>query len=349
MSTAFVTGATGFVGSHVALHLLEKGWKVRALKREKSSHPLLLSSDVDWCVGDIRDTSSLNRAMAGCDAAFHVAADYRLWARNPREIYENNVNGTINVLRAALANSVSRVVYTSSVGALGLNSDGTPGNEETPVAIADMVGHYKRSKFLAERRAEEFLQWGLPIVFVHPSTPVGPGDHKPTPTGKIIVDFLNRAMPAYVNTGLNLIHVKDVASGHLLALEKGRIGEKYILANRNMNLSEIFHLLEKVSGVPAPHFRLPYRLVLYLACLSEMVSRVTGTEPRIPFEGVKMARRMMFFDGSKAVRELGLPQAPVETALDEAVSWYEQNGYVKRPMPRRKAEDRGRKSVVGKG
>jgi len=329
MAMAFVTGATGFIGCHVARLLIEKGWKVRALRRSKSFNPFFRLDDSDWCTGDIRDFEQVSRAMAGCDAVFHVAADYRLWAKNPREIYESNVGGTANVLEAALANGVRRVVYTSSVGALGLNQDGTPADEETPVRLDDMVGHYKRSKFLAERKAEEFLSRGLPLVMVHPSTPVGPGDHKPTPTGKIIVDFLNRRMPAYLDTGLNLIHVKDVAAGHLLALEKGLVGEKYILGNQNLTLSAIFKLLEEVSGIPAPRVHLPYRPVLALAHICALISRMTGTEPLIPFEGVKMARRHMFFDASKAVRQLGLPQTPVRTALAEAVSWARENGYVK--------------------
>jgi dihydroflavonol-4-reductase len=257
-----------------------------------------------------------------------VAADYRLWAKNPEEIYESNVKGTVNVLEAALIHGTDRVVYTSSVGALGLNSDGTPANEEAPVRLEDMVGHYKKSKFLAEREVEGFLRRGLPVVIVNPSTPIGPGDHKPTPTGKIIVDFLNGRMPAYLNTGLNIIHVKDVAVGHLSACEKGRVGQKYILGNQNMTLDEIFQALRKISGVPAPRFCLPYTPVLLLAHLAERFSRLTGTEPLIPFEGVKMARKYMFFDSGKAVNELGLPQTPVESALSDAVSWFREHGYV---------------------
>lgn len=328
MATAFVTGATGFIGSHVALHLLQKGWRVRALKRPGSPAPNLEKATIEWCPGDIRYLEQLRSAMAGCESVFHVAADYRLWARNPEEIYETNVTGTINVLQAALLNGVDRVVYTSSVGTLGLRADGKPANEATPVRLEEMVGHYKKSKFLAEREAERFLAQGLPLVMVHPSTPIGPGDHKPTPTGKIIVDFLNRRMPAYLNTGLNLIHVSDVADGHLLAMERGRVGKKYILGNRNLTLNEIFSLLEKVSGVPAPRFRLPYRPILFLGYVFHTVSRITGREPLIPYEGVKMARKFMFFDASKAVRELGLPQTPVEAALAEAVTWFRDHGYV---------------------
>jgi dihydroflavonol-4-reductase len=328
MATAFITGATGFIGGHVAGHLLEKGWSVRALKRPGRLPPHLGKLDVEWCQGDIRNFDPLRSAMAGCEVVFHVAADYRLWARNPKEIYETNVAGTVNVLRAALLNRAERVVYTSSVGALGLRADGSPANEATPVGIQEMVGHYKKSKFLAEREAERLLDQGLPVVMVHPSTPVGPGDHKPTPTGKIIVDFLNGRMPAFLDTGLNLIHVSDVAEGHLLALERGRIGEKYLLGNQDLTLSAIFALLEKVSGIPAPRFRLPYRPILILGYLFQAVSKITGREPLIPYEGVKMARRFMFFDASKAVRELGLPQTPVELALEEAVTWFRDHGYV---------------------
>jgi dihydroflavonol-4-reductase len=328
MVTAFITGATGFIGGHVAGHLLEKGWHVRALKRPGPLPPHIGKLDLDWRQGDIRNFDQVCSAVAGCEVVLHVAADYRLWARNPKEIYETNVAGTVNVLRAALLNRAERVVYTSSVGALGLKADGSPANEATPVSIRDMVGHYKKSKYLAEREAEHFLAQGLPVVMVHPSTPVGPGDHKPTPTGKIIVDFLNGRMPAFLDTGLNLIHVSDVAEGHLLALEHARVGEKYILGNQDLTLSAIFALLEKVSGIPAPRFRLPYRPILFLGYLFQAVSKITGSEPLIPYEGVKMARRFMFFDASKAVRELGLPQTPVEFALAEAVTWFRDHGYV---------------------
>jgi dihydroflavonol-4-reductase len=329
MATAFVTGATGFIGGHVAAQLLEKGWSIRALKRPGLLPPHLTKLDVEWCQGDVRNFDQMLSTMAGCETVFHIAADYRLWARNPKEIYETNVTGTANILRAALLNRVERVVYTSSVGALGLEPHGSPANEDTPVTFRDMVGHYKKSKFLAERKAEQFLDRGLPLVIVHPSTPVGPGDHKPTPTGKIIVDFLNGRMPAFLDTGLNLIHVSDVAEGHLLAGQHGRIGEKYILGNQNMSLSSIFGLLERVSAIPAPRYRLPYRPILILGYLFHVVSKITGREPLIPYEGVQMAKRLMFFDSSKAIRELGLPQTPVEHALAEAVTWFRDHGYVK--------------------
>jgi dihydroflavonol-4-reductase len=220
------------------------------------------------------------------------------------------------------------VVYTSSVGALGLKIDGTPANEDTPVSLEDMVGHYKRSKFLAEREAEKFLEKGLQLVFVHPSTPVGPGDHKPTPTGKIIVDYLNHKMPAFLDTGLNLVDVRDVAQGHCLALERGKIGQKYILGNRNLTLAEIFAMLEEISSIPAPRVKLPYRPILLLAGVCQLLSYITRREPLIPYEGVRMASKRMFFDSSKAVRELGLPQTPVETALRDAVAWFGQYGYI---------------------
>ncbi|MGV8075217.1 MAG: hopanoid-associated sugar epimerase [Syntrophobacteraceae bacterium] len=329
MSTAFITGATGFIGHHVARVLLEKGWSVRALRRANSEGPFVDCGDIEWRPGDIRDYDLVRRAMAGCNAVFHVAADYRLWAKNPRDIYESNVSGTENVLAAALSNRVDRVIYTGSVGALGLNRDGTPADESVPVTLNDMVGHYKRSKFLAERKAEEFVKRGLPLVIVNPSTPVGPGDHKPTPTGKIIVDFLNRKMPAYLDTGLNLIDVRDVAHGHLLALERGANGGKYILGCRNLTLAEIFQLLEKISGNPAPRFRLPYTPILILSLFNNLLSKITGREPLIPSEGVRMARKFMFFDASKALRELGLPQTPIEVALSDAVAWFRENGYCK--------------------
>ncbi len=328
MPIAFITGATGFVGYHVAAGLVRKGWSLRALCRKPPAQHGDLPG-VEWLIGDIRDSGRVKSAMLGAEAVFHVAADYRLWAPDPREVYESNVTGTVNVMQAALESRVGRVVHTSTVGALGLVPDGTPADENTPVCLDDMVGHYKRSKFLAEREAEKFLENGLPLVFVHPSTPVGPRDHKPTPTGKIIVDFLNKKMPAYLDTGLNLVDVRDVAEGHTLALERGKIGEKYILGNRNQTLAEIFSMLEEISGTPAPRVKLPYTPILWLAGTLHLVSLLTRRQPLIPYEGVKMAAKRMFFDPSKAIRELGLPQTPVETALSDAVEWFRQNGYVR--------------------
>jgi dihydroflavonol-4-reductase len=328
MPVAFITGATGFIGHHIADALIRRGWSLSALCRK---HPGGYGNQagVSWHTGDIRNVDDIKSAIGAAEAVFHVAADYRLWAANPGEIYETNVTGTINVLQAAQAAGVGRVVYTSSVGALGLNPDGTPADENTSVDLKDMIGHYKRSKFLAEREAEKFLDKGLPVVFVHPSTPVGPGDFKPTPTGKIIVDFLNRKMPAYIDTGLNLVDVRDVAEGHCLALEKGRIGEKYILGNRNLTLARIFEILESISGVPAPRVRLPHKPILWLAGILNLISMVTGREPLVPYEGVKMAAKRMYFDASKAIWELEFPQTPVETALSDAVAWFRSNGYVK--------------------
>jgi dihydroflavonol-4-reductase len=327
MATALVTGATGFIGGHVAALLLQKGWSVRGLRRRGSRRASSPPSDMEWYEGDLRNFQAVCRAVAGCDAVFHVAADYRLWARHPEEIYGSNVGGTIHVLEACRAARVPRVVYTSSVGALGLNADGSPAHEETPVRLQDMVGVYKRSKFLAEREAVKFAARGLPLVIVNPSTPIGPGDWKPTPTGKIIMDYLNGRMPAFLDTGLNLIHVKDVAAGHLLALEKGRVGEKYILGNRNLTLAEIFRLLEDISRIPAPRICLPYTPILALAYFFQALSTLTHREPLIPLDGVKMARKVMFFDSRKAVRELGLPQTPVEEALREAVVGFREQGY----------------------
>jgi len=329
MPVAFITGAAGFIGHHVAAALIRSGWRLRALCRNPSAQSIDMHG-IEWHIGDIRNPGQVMSAISGAEAVFHVADDYRLWAPNPREIYESNVTGTVNVLRAALATGVRRVVHTSSVGALGLAPDGTAADENTPVCLDDMVGHYKRSKFLAEREAEKFLDKGLPIVFVHPSTPVGPGDRKPTPTGQIVVDFLNRKMPAYLDTGLNLVDVRDVAEGHRLAFERGKIGEKYILGNRNLTLAQIFAMLEEISKIPAPWVKLPYTPVLWLAGILHLVSFVTRRQPLVPYEGVKMAAKRMFFDPSKAIRELGLPQTPVETALSDAVAWFRQNGYVKR-------------------
>jgi len=264
---------------------------------------------------------------------FHVAADYRLWVPDPEVMYAINVGGTKNVLEAARKAGVQRVIYTSTVGALGIPEDGTPGTEETPVSLRDMVGPYKRSKFLAEREALKAARDGLDVVVVNPSTPVGPGDDKPTPTGRIITDFLNRRMPAYLDTGLNLVHVRDVAMGHILAMERGRSGEKYILGNENLTLMEIFELLASICGIPAPRIRLPRTPILALAYASEALSRwVTHREPRIPLDGVRMAAKKMFFDASKAVRELGMPQTPVRQALEEAVEWFRAEGYVKRQV-----------------
>ncbi|GAM08907.1 putative dihydroflavonol-4-reductase [Geobacter sp. OR-1] len=325
---AFVTGATGFIGGQLVRELLADGHTVRVLARAGSDRRNLDGLDLEICEGDLRDQELLRKGLVGCDVLYHAAADYRLWTRKPSEMYEINVGGTRNILEAALENRLTRVVYTSSVGTLGNRGDGTPGNEDTPVTFADMVGDYKKSKFLAEREAESFLKRGLPLVIVNPSTPVGPGDIKPTPTGKIIVDFLNARMPAYLETGLNIIDVADCARGHILAAMKGRIGQKYILGNENLTLCRIFELLEEITGLPAPRVRLPYTPILVAAHINEAIAKITGRPPLIPLAGVQMAKKMMFFDSAKSRNELGLPQRPARAALSRAVDWFRKYGYV---------------------
>ena len=324
---AFVTGGTGIVGAHVVRALLARGTRVRCLARPASRRDNLEGLDVEVVEGDLSDVDGLRRALDGSSHLFHCAADYRLWAPDPAVIYRTNVEGTDNVFAAAADCGVERIVYTSSVGALGLEPDGSAANEETAVELADMIGHYKRSKYLAERRAEEWAKRGLPVVIVNPSTPVGELDLKPTPTGRILVDFLNRRMPAYVDSGLNLIDVRDVAEGHLAAAERGRIGVRYILGNRNLRLHEIFQRLAALSGLPRPKIRLPLAIPLAAAAVDTGWSQLTGRPPRVPLEAVRMAGRKMFFDSSKAVRELGLPQSPIDAALERAIVWYRENGY----------------------
>jgi dihydroflavonol-4-reductase len=323
----FVTGATGFIGASLLRELLKDGCRVRALARAGSDRRNLDGLDVEIHEGDLRDRESLEKGLRGCEILYHAAADYRLWTRKPAEMYDINVGGTRAILEAALRQGLSRVVYTSSVGTLGNPGNGIPGTETTPVTLADMVGHYKKSKFLAEREAESFLPRGLPLVIVNPSTPVGGLDIKPTPTGKIIVDFLNGRMPAYLNTGLNVIDVEDCARGHILAATHGRIGEKYILGNENLTLQQIFSMLAEITGLPAPRVRLPYAPILVAAYINEAIARCSGNEPLIPLAGVQMARKFMFFDSAKAVQELGLPQRPAVEALRKAVEWFRANGY----------------------
>jgi dihydroflavonol-4-reductase len=330
-----VTGASGFVGSHVARQLVDAGHSVRVLVRS-GSNPLLLSGlAAERCEGDLRDILSLGRAMKGVRRVFHVAADYRLWSRNPQEIYQSNVDGTRSLFEVARQEGVERVVYTSTVATIVLpNASGVLPNEDSKATLDQMVGHYKRSKFLAELEAIKAAADGLPVVIVNPTTPIGPGDWKPTPTGRIIVDFLNGKMPAYVDTGLNVAAVEDIATGHLLAAEKGRVGERYLLGARNMTLKEILDTLATLTGKPAPRVRLPHAVAIAAAHASEFYSRLTGREPQIPLEGAKMSRYRMFVASDKAARELGYAPGPVEPAFERAVRWYEEHGYVKRGAKR---------------
>ncbi|HYM62305.1 MAG TPA: hopanoid-associated sugar epimerase [Thermoanaerobaculia bacterium] len=322
-----VTGGTGFIGAHVVRALLAKGARVRCLVRPAGVRRNLDGLAVDLVEGDLRDGASLFRAMSGIRTVYHCAADYRLWARDPRELYASNVEGTRNVLAAAAKAGVRRIVYTSSVAAIGIAHDGAA-DEETPMHPGDLIGAYKKSKYEAELVARQAADDGLPVVIVNPSTPLGELDVKPTPTGQIIVDFLNGKMPAYVETGLNLVDVRDVAAGHLLAAEKGRIGERYILGNRNATLKELFDVLARISGLRSPRVKLPHWIPMAFAAVDTTWSKVTGRAPRVPFDSARMARHRMYFESAKAVRELGLPQTPIEQALERAVQWFRDNGYV---------------------
>ncbi len=326
-----VTGATGFVGSAVARRLIAAGHTVRALVRPKSDLRNLTGLGLETFVGDLRDRPSLDRALAGCNLLFHVAADYRLWIPHPPDIYESNVNGTRNIMLAALQAQVERIVYTSSVAVMGLKADGCPADENTPVSLEDMIGHYKRSKFLAEAEVRRMVEKeGLRAIIVNPSTPVGPRDIKPTPTGRIIIDAASGRMPAYVDTGLNVVHVDDVADGHLLALKRGKIGERYILGGTNMTLKEILTETSALTGRRPPRIRLPHSVVFPIACLSEGWARTVGgmKEPRVTLVGVKLAKKRMFFSIEKARRDLGFNPRPVQVALRDAVDWFRQYGYI---------------------
>jgi len=323
---ALVTGATGFVGAAVARALLRESWQVRALVRGGSERGNLQHLALEIAVGDLSDRPSLDRALAGCGALFHVAADYRLGAPDPRQLYSTNVEGTRNILLAARQAGVERTVYTSSVATMGIPGDGAPGDEQTPVSLEAMIGHYKRSKFLAERVALEAARAGQPVVIVNPSTPVGPGDIKPTPTGQLVLDAAAGRMPAYVDTGLNIVHVDDVAAGHLLAYQRGRTGQRYILGGDDMTLREILALIAKLVGRKPPRVRLPYAAVLPIAYLAEAWTRVSGRSGRITLEGVRLARKRMFFSSAKAVRELGYRWRPPSEAFDDAVRWFRERG-----------------------
>jgi len=333
MKPVLVTGASGFLGWHVARLLVERGYRVRALARPQSR---AIGLDVDTVTGDLRDPASLERAAAGCGLVFHVAADYRLWARDPRELYDSNVGGTRNLLEAARQAGVERVVYTSTVGCIGVPPGGI-GNEATPVSLEDMAGDYKRSKFLAERIALEYARGGLPVVIVNPTAPVGGHDVKPTPTGQIVLDFLNGAMPAFIDTGLNLVDVRDVAHGHLLACERGRQGERYILGSENLTLAEILQKLARIAGRKAPVVRLPYAVAWLAGAGSTAFAKLSGKPPRVALDAVRMARKRMWVTHEKASRELGFAPGPADEALASAVEWF---------TSARKASDGARVSVL---
>jgi dihydroflavonol-4-reductase len=319
-----VTGATGFIGWHVAKKLLERGQRVRALVRDPGK---LRELDPEQIAGDLRDPESLRLAVRDCAVVYHVAADYRLWAKNPAELYESNVEGTRNLLQAARNAGVERVVYTSTVGCIGVPVNGV-GHEDVPVGLNEMTGAYKRSKFLAEQIALQFAKEGFPVIVVNPTAPVGDHDFKPTPTGKIVVDFLRRRMPAYVDTGLNVVDVRDTAEGHILACERGVPGQRYVLGSENLTLRQIFEKLENVSNLPAPAVRLPYALAYTVGVVSTAWAHITGMEPRAPLDGVRMARKKMWVTHEKAARELGFSPGPADGALRRAVEWFQANGYV---------------------
>jgi dihydroflavonol-4-reductase len=327
---ALVTGASGFLGSAVARALTHAGWHVRALVRAGSDRRNLRDLPVDLAVGDLTDEASLDVALRGCEAVFHVAADYRLWIPEPEPLYRTNVEGTRNLLNAARRAAVKRIVYTSSVAAVGLPADGSPGSEETPVSLADMIGHYKRSKFLAEELVREFARAGAPVVIVNPSTPIGPGDLTPTPTGQVVLDAALGRMPAYVDTGLNIVHVDDVAVGHLQAFERARPGERYILGGENMTLRDILAEICRLAGRRPPRVRLPHGLVLPLAAVSEAAARLTGGTPRVSLDSVRMAGKRMYFTSAKAARELGYRWRAPGEAFADAMRWFREQGMLGR-------------------
>ncbi|MEQ1354722.1 MAG: hopanoid-associated sugar epimerase [Candidatus Acidiferrum sp.] len=325
--TTLVTGAAGFLGSHVAHQLVAAGENVRVLVRTSSSNRAIADLPLAYVTGDLRDQASLQRAMQGVQRVFHVAADYRLWAKNPQDIYDSNVGGTKNLLAAAKQAGIERLIYTSTVATIAVDRPQLP-NEFTDSKLDEMVGHYKRSKWMAEQEVLQAAKAGFPAVVAMPTTPVGPWDWKPTPTGKIIVDFLNGKMPGYVETGLNFVAVEDCAAGHLLVAEKGKIGERYLLGSENLTLKQVLDILAHLTGLPAPRLKIPRVLALGVAYAETAFSRLIGREPQIPVEGVKIAQHLMFVDCARAQRELGFQSEPVAAAFERAVRWYEKNGYV---------------------
>jgi dihydroflavonol-4-reductase len=325
---AFVTGATGFVGSHVARVLAEHGADLRLLVRPSSDLRNIQDLNAERVTGDLRDAASLKKGITGCDVVFHVAADYRLWVRDPDEMYRSNVEGTRAILQAARQSGVRRVVYTSSVATMGFTSNGHMADENSPVSLDSMIGPYKRSKFMAEEIAIEAGRSGMDVVVVNPTTPVGERDIKPTPTGRIVVDFLKKKFPAYVDTGLNLVDVAECARGHVMALERGKSGERYILGGENLTLKQILDKLAAITGLPSPRVRVPYVVALATGVVDQVVTGyLRGREPRATIDAVRMGRKKMFVSSSKAERDLGWKSVPVDAALRRAVEWFQANGY----------------------
>jgi dihydroflavonol-4-reductase len=325
---AFITGATGFVGSHVAQALAERGADLRLLVRSQSKMDNIAGFKAETAVGDLCEPASLKKAMGGCDFVFHLAADYRLWVRDPEQMYRSNVEGTRAIIQAAQECGVRRVIYCSSVATMGFASDGSVADENSPVALADMIGHYKRSKFMAEQIALEAGRSGANVVVVNPTTPIGERDIKPTPTGRIIVDFLNRKFPAYVDTGLNLADVREVARGHLSAMERAVPGERYILGGENLTLKQILDKLASLTGLPSPKTKVPHAVAMGFAVFDEFfVGTLMGKEPRATVEAVRMGRKKMFASSAKAERELGYKIVAVENALERAIEWFQAHGY----------------------
>jgi dihydroflavonol-4-reductase len=329
---ALVTGVTGFIGANVARALLADGREIRVLVREGSDRRNVPKGDgVEVFEGDLRDGPRVAEAVKGCAEVYHVAADYRFWAADPKEIYDSNVEGTRHLLEGAHRHEVSRFIHTSSVGTIGLSDQPNPCSEKTAYADGQFTSHYKKSKLQAENLVLDHAKRGLPAVIVNPSTPIGPWDRKPTPTGQIIVDFMTGQLPAYVKTGLNFVHVKDVAQGHLLAAKKGSIGERYILGNENLSMLDFLSMLGRLTNRRAPRIRIPYSVAFLVGAASTGYAHaISKRAPKVPLEAVKMSKRFMFFDSSKAIRELGLPQTPVAVAAADALEWFEENGYFAR-------------------